>query len=335
MSSRADRRVAVVVPNWNGASFLGATLEALAAQTCPATEVIVVDNGSTDGSADLLARDFPWVRVVRLARNSGFAGAANAGIDATDAGLVAVLNSDARPRPDWLQVLLAQPDDPTVWAWGSVLVDPNGTVESAGDHYSPRGYAFKLGRGMQLDDLPPTPYGVIAPPGAAPLMRRRVLQQLDGYAERFFLYYEDVDLSLRALLAGYHAVLVPDAVVEHDMGRSSRRRSRPWFYIGRNSLWCAVRCLPDVPVRTLARRSRQEWRTARGRGAGAAYAAGRLAGVLGLPWALATRHAIQAQRRVDAAALRAMFTNPPIPAVPVAASTHPAAVAASTHRVAP
>jgi len=305
----------VVVPNWNGAAYLGLTLDSLRAQLRPADDVIVVDNGSTDGSRQLLAERYPDVQVVALQRNTGFAGAANAGIRAARGDLVAVLNNDARPRPDWLARLVAQPDDPRVWAWGSVLVSPDGTVESAGDHYDPKGYAYKMAVGGRLTDLPAEPYEVFAPPGASPLMRRDVLMQLGGYEERFFLYYEDVDLSFRALLAGFTAVVVPDAVVEHDLGRSSAGSARPWFYIGRNSLWCALRCQPRIHPRSLVRRTRRELTTARSRtpGAAAAYMRGRAVGALLLPWALWTRRAIQRSRVIDDARVSAVLAAPPLP----------------------
>lgn len=312
MSSELDaRRVAVVVPNWNGAAFLGRTLQALRVQTRPADEVLVVDNGSADDSLALVANDFPEVRVIALPHNTGFAGAANAGLRATTADLVAMLNNDARPRADWLECLLAQPDDPDVWAWGSVLTADRATVESAGDHYDPTGYAYKLARGTSVLDLPSDPYPVFAPPGASPLLRRDVVLSLGAYAERFFLYYEDVDLAFRALLAGYRAVMVPAAVVEHDLGRSSAGSARPWFYIGRNSLWCAVRCLPRVRARALWRRTRREWGVARHRGGGRAYVLGRAAGVLGLPWAVATRRRIQADRLATVTEVMSVLENPP------------------------
>jgi GT2 family glycosyltransferase len=306
-------RVAVVVPNWNGAGFIARTLAAVLAQSRPADRVLVVDNASTDDSYDVIAREFPSLEIVRLARNTGFAGAANAGIDAVDTDLVAVLNSDARPATDWLEQLLAQPDDPRVWAWGSVLVSPDGVVESAGDHYDRAGYATKLGNCAAVADLPESPYPVFAPPGACPLMRRDVVRALGGYCERFFLYYEDVDLSFRAALAGHRAVVVPTAQVEHDLGRSSAGSARPWFFIARNSLWCAVRCLPDVNAAMLWRRTRNEWRTARERGGGGAYLRGRAAGLLGLLWALRSRRDVQAASVVEPGELWALLDNPPLP----------------------
>lgn len=312
MSSELEgRRVAVVVPNWNGAAFLGRTLHALRAQTRLPDEVLVVDNGSTDDSLALVASEFPEVRVHALPRNTGFAGAANEGLRATTADLVAILNNDARPHSDWLERLLEQPDEFDVWAWGSVLTTEEGAVESAGDHYDPAGYAYKLGRGTSVSDLPREPYAVFAPPGASPLLRREVVLGLGGYAERFFVYYEDVDLAFRARLAGYRAVVVPTAIVEHDLGRSSAGSAKPWFYIGRNSLWCAVRCHPRVRVRGLWRRTRQEWRVAQGRGGGYAYLLGRAAGVAGLPWALSTRRGIQRRRAADLADLMSLLENPP------------------------
>ena len=313
MTLSATCRVAVVVPNWNGAAFISRTLAAVLAQTRPADRVLVVDNASTDDSYDVIAREFPSVEIVRLPRNTGFAGAANAGIDAVDTDLVAVLNSDARPAADWLEQLLGQPDDPQVWAWGSVLVSPDGVVESAGDHYDRAGYATKLAKGASVADLPQSPYDVFAPPGACPLMRRDVVRALGGYCNRFFLYYEDVDLAFRAALAGHRAVVLPTAHVEHDLGRSSAGSARPWYFIARNSLWCAVRCLPDVSAAMLWRRTQTEWRTARERGGGGAYLRGRVVGLLGLSWALRSRRDVQAASVVEADELWALLDNPPLP----------------------
>ena len=313
MSTLAARRVAVVIPNWNGSAFISRTIAAVLAQTRPADRVVVVDNASTDDSCDIIARDFPSAEIVRLPRNTGFTGAATAGMASVDTDLVAVLNSDARPALDWLEQLLAQPDDPAVWAWGSVLVGPDGVVESAGDHYDRAGYATKLARGARLADLPPAPYVVFAPPGACPLVRRDVVLKLGGYCDKFFMYYEDVDLAFRAVLAGHRAVVVPTARVEHDLGRSSAGSSRPWYFVGRNSLWCAVRCLPDATPALLWRRTWKEWRTVRRRGGGSAYLRGRAVALLHLGWALRCRRDISAATVVEDAELWALLNHPPLP----------------------
>lgn len=292
--------VAVVIPNFNGASFITATLDALAAQSVAPAEVVVVDNGSADRSLDVVRAHPLGVTAIGLRHNVGFAGGANAGVRSTTAPLVAVLNSDARPDPSWLAELLAVVDTSgaDVWAWGSVLVSARtGRIESAGDTWAERGAATKLLRDRPLDDLPDQPYDVFSPPGAAPLFRRTVFEDLGGYEERFFLYYEDIDLSFRARLRGWRAVMVPSARVTHDLGRSSSspasaRRAR-WF-IARNSLWCSLRCAPELHPRALWRTTQRELATAkRCRGARRAYLAGRLAGAIGAPRALAERRAIQ------------------------------------------
>jgi GT2 family glycosyltransferase len=303
--------IAVVIVNFNGERLLPDCLAALAAQTLAPEEIVVADNGSRDGSLALLREHHPDVRALELGRNHGFAGGANRGVRATSAPWVCVLNSDATPQPDWLAQLAAAPRDARTWALGSVLVSAaTGLIESAGDAYAPEGYAHKLLRERPLDDLPAEPYPVFAAPGAAPVLRRRVFDLLGGYEERFFLYYEDVDLAFRAALAGYHALLVPSARVVHRLGATTRSMARLRFYVARNGMWCAVRCLPDLPVGVLLRRALAELRVNRPRRYAAAEIAGRIAGLAGLPRALRERRAIQARRVAPADELAALLRTP-------------------------
>ncbi len=289
--------VAVVIVNHNGERLLPACLAALAAQTHAPAEIVVADNGSRDGSLAWLRAHHPQVRALELGRNHGFAGGANRGVAATSAPWVCVLNSDATPQPGWLAELTAAPRDERTWALGSVLVSAStGLIESAGDAYAAAGYAHKLLRERPLAELPAQPYRVFAAPGAAPVFRRRTFDLLGGYEERFFLYYEDVDLAFRAALAGHHALLVPSARVVHELGATTRSMARLRFYVARNSIWCAVRCLPDLPLRRLALRWLAELRVNRPRRYAVAEIAGRIAGAAGLPRALRERRAIQARR---------------------------------------
>ena len=215
---------------------------------------------------------------------------------ATSAPWVCVLNSDATPAPDWLAQLTAAPRDERTWALGSVLVSAaSGRIESAGDQYAPAGYAYKLLRDRPLDALPAEPYRVFAAPGAAPVFRRDVFDALGGYEERFFLYYEDVDLAFRAVLAGYHALLVPSARVMHRLGATTRSHARARFYVARNSVWCAVRCLPARAARAGSPAAGcSSCARNRPRRLAPVEVAGRLAGFAGLPRALRERRAIQA-----------------------------------------
>jgi hypothetical protein len=311
MNGMADRDIAVVILNYNGERLLPSCVAAVAAQTHPPAEVLVADNGSRDRSLAHLRERHPGVAIAELGRNHGFAGGANRGVAATSAPWVCVLNSDATPAPDWLQQLTAAPRDERTWALGSVLVSAaSGRIESAGDQYAPEGYAYKLLRDRPLEELPDEPYPVFAAPGAAPVFRRDVFDALGGYEERFFLYYEDVDLAFRAVLAGYHALLVPRARVVHRLGATTRSRARARFYVARNSAWCAVRCLPDASPGILARRWAHELRANRPRRLAPVELAGRAAGLAGVPRALRERRSIQAGRIAAPGQVEALLREP-------------------------
>jgi N-acetylglucosaminyl-diphospho-decaprenol L-rhamnosyltransferase len=303
--------VAVVIVNYNGERLLPDCLAALAAQTRAPAQIVVADNGSRDGSVALLRAHHPGVRVLELGRNWGFGGGANRGVAATSARWVCVLNSDATPAPDWLAHLTAAPRDERTWALGSVLVSAaTGRIESAGDQYHPQGYAYKLLRDRPLAELPPSPYPVFAAPGAAPVFRRDVFDALGGYEERFFLYYEDVDLAFRAVLAGYHALLVPGARVVHQLGATTRSLTRGRFYVARNSVACAVRCLPQLRARRLVRRWATELWTNRPRRLVPVELAGRMAAVANLRRSWRERTSIQATRTVSPEHVAAMLREP-------------------------
>jgi len=284
--------VTVVIPNWNGRDRLPGTLAALRAQTRPPERVLVVDNGSTDGSADDAAA--AGVEVVRLDRNAGYGAAANAGLRCCATPNLAVLNSDARPEPTWLEQLAA--DGPTgahQWAWGSVLVSPLGAVESAGDFVRWSGLSGKHLGGRPLEDLPDAPFPVLAPPGAAPLLRADVVRDLGGWFEPYFLYYEDLDLALRARLRGWRCHVVPRARVVHDLAGSSGG-APPWDLIARSSTWCAVRANPALSLRGLARLHIDERRVARYHGRGWRWAWGKARALPALPQRMLERRAIMA-----------------------------------------
>lgn len=292
--------LAVVVPNFNGAAILPRCLAALAAQTVPPTTVVVVDNGSRDGSADQAERDFPGVDVVRLGRNTGFGAAANAGAATVVTDLVAILNSDARPSPTWVSTVtdFAAVAPYGGWSWGCPLTTPGGLVESAGDCYSPAGFAYKHAQGEPVESLPDVPYEVFAPPGAAPVFRRDVYEELGGYDARYFLYLEDIDLAFRARSRGYSSWLLPGAVVEHDLAASSRPAVAT-RHIARNGIWCQLVHAPRLNPRLVLRTTRRQLADARRRGVARAYAAGRFAALPAVPRLLVQRRHERAARVVS------------------------------------
>jgi hypothetical protein len=213
----------VIVPTWNGRDLLEDCLRALDGQTRPADRVIVVDNGSTDGTPAWLAEAWPAVEIVQLAGNHGFAGAAQAGIEHSTAELVALLNNDARPRPAWLAAAEGAFADSEVGACASVILLPEGTVESAGLRICVWGVGRRYLEGAPASDLPGAPVEVFGASCGAAVFRRRALMEAGGFDRSFFAQDEDIDLAYRLRYAGFSCVLNPGAVVTHLGGQTLRR----------------------------------------------------------------------------------------------------------------
>lgn len=220
-------KVSVVIPNWNGAHLIEPCLAALKRQTNPADQVIVVDNGSSDGSVKLLEQKHPDVEIVSLERNYGFAGGVNCGIErALEAGAthIALLNNDAEPEPQWLDELLKvmnTQDD--VAAGAGKQVDYNGKIDTTGEVYSVWGTPFSRGRGEADKGQYDEQTDIFAATGGASLYSAAAIRSIGLMDERFFAYYEDVDWSFRARLAGWKIRYTPSAVVQHQVGSTSEK----------------------------------------------------------------------------------------------------------------
>lgn len=216
---------AVVVPNWNGRESIGDTLKSLAAQTA-AHRVIVVDNGSVDDSVEFIAKEYPEVELVKHAKNLGFAGGVNAGIRrAIDLGVdfVALLNNDAVAGKDWLRHLVTamEADESIGIATGKLMDSSKKHLDSTGDMYTNWGLPFPRGRGEAVSTKYDQDTQVFAASGGASLYRVKALRQIGLFDENFFAYYEDVDISFRAQLAGWKVVYVPAAEAYHQIGATS------------------------------------------------------------------------------------------------------------------
>ena len=243
--------VAVVVPNWNGARFLGDCLQSLTRQSAPAW-IIVVDGGSTDGSRELISERFGEVTVVALDGNPGFAGAVNRGIELALAGsaeFVALLNNDAVADPDWLARLLvaarSHPEAGTVTS--KLLLSDRFHIDSTGDFYSSWGWAYPRGRDEvdhgQYDD--PRFREVFCGSGGASLYRTAMLKEVGLFDEDYFAYLEDQDLGFRAQLMGWKARYEPEAVAYHRlMGTSSTMAHFGRYQAIRNCIYLYVKNVP-------------------------------------------------------------------------------------------
>ena len=246
-------KVTIVIPVWNGAAWLAACLDALAAQSFRDFAVIVVDNGSTDNSRALVARHAPQAASIAWECNRGFAVAVNAGIRASRTEYVALLNMDTLPRPDWLANLVQAMDAsaPDVGGLASKILsmaDP-AMIDDCGDSLSWQGAAAKRGHGRSAAEFEKG-CEILSPCAGAALYRKSFLDELGGFDERFFAYLEDVDLGLRGRLRGYRYLFVPSAEVLHQGHGSGLPQERYVRLITRNRL---LLLLKNIPLRLLIR----------------------------------------------------------------------------------
>jgi len=333
----ADLRclVTVVVVNWDRRELLRACLGSLAAQTFRDGEVIVVDNGSRDGSAEMVEREFPAVRLIRNSENRGFCAANNQGIAAARGRHVALLNNDAEADPRWIEELLgAFRHGPGVGMAASktLIWEDRRIIDKAGHLIYPDGQNRGRGTGEldrgQYDRLEETAW----PDGSAAMYSKEMLDHIGGFDEDFFAYADDAELGLRARIAGWRCIYVPTAVAFHHHGSTLGRFSdRRMILIERNRVWLAVKLFPWrglvlVPFYFLLRLAAGAFAAARGQGEGARFAGQRgglrlalcflranWAALRGLPRMLTKRRQVARIRRLSAGEVSALLRRFRIP----------------------
>lgn len=317
-------RVDLIIPTYNGAALLAHCLGALRAQTYRDFAITVVDDGSTDGTAALLAADYPEVRLLRRERNGGLVAACNAGIAATGAELVCLLNNDTEAEPGWLAALVAGIDAaPGAGSAASkmLLFDRRDTLHSAGDGFTVAGLPVNRGvwrRDTGQYDGRTTVFGPCA--GAA-LYRRAAL---DAVAEApgepldpdLFMYCEDVDLAWRLQLAGFGSVFVPAARIYHHLSATGGGTLAS-YWVGRNLLLILAKDVPRPLLRRhwpriAATQAGRAYRAARAwRGAAArATLRGMLAALPALPRFWAKRRALERRHPADLARIERLLLVP-------------------------
>ncbi|QRP45115.1 glycosyltransferase family 2 protein [Amycolatopsis sp. FDAARGOS 1241] len=232
----AEPGTTVVVVTWRGAAHVTACLDALAAQTRP-HRTLVVDNASDDGTAALLAAHPSRPEVVRLRRNTGYAGAMAEALRRVETPQMAWLNDDAAPEPTWLAELEDTfAEQPLAAAVTSHLELADGTTQSTGVRLTADGH------GADLTEPAVEVFGFC---GGAALLRTEAVRAVGGVPASFFCYYEDTDTAWRLRLAGWHVVAAPKARVRHLHGASTKPGS-PLFHRWneRNRLLMLLRCAP-------------------------------------------------------------------------------------------
>ena len=304
----------VVIPSWNGRAWLDVVMPTLERQRFRDFETLVVDNGSSDGSAEHVRERWPWAGVLALSDNAGFAAAVNRGIEQARGDLVALVNNDMELHEDFLGALVGGLDSNPAAAAATakmLTLQARDVIDGAGDALRWSGVVMPRGRGERDTGQYDAPAEVFSACGGAALYRRAAFDEVGLFDEAFFAQMEDVDWGFRARLLGYGCRYVPGAIAYHQGSASMRREGRPdpWFWrlAVRNCIWMWAKSYPrDALVRHahlllahelaglyfalregMARAQLRAWRDA----------------LRGLPRVLRQRREIQASRRVGLAEL--------------------------------
>src|SRR5262245_10601187 len=240
--------ISVVIVSFNSREALASSLPPLVEQLREGDELIVVDNGSEDGAPELARTLAPGAIVIETGANPGFAAACNRGAEAAAGELLCLLNPDAVPSPGWRDAIELPLADGRGWgAWqGLVTADGGTTINTRGGVVHFTGIAWAGDAGRRIDDLPASESLAIEEPGfvsgACLAIPRRDFIEAGELPERFFLYHEDVDLSLRLRLAGGTLGVEPAARVDHDY--EFDKGAAKWRHLERNRWATLIRTYP-------------------------------------------------------------------------------------------
>jgi GT2 family glycosyltransferase len=244
--------ISVVIPTYNGISYIADCLDSLRKQLRKPDEIILVDDGSTDNTLLMVEKSYPEVRCLRLESNRGFAAAVNEGIRYSSGTYVALLNNDTRADEAWLRELentLEEQFSVGSCASKMLFADRPDTINSIGIGFTQAGMAADIGYGQKDGDKYQRRRPVFGACAGAAMYRKAMLNDIGLFDEDFFMWYEDVDLSFRAQLAGYACAYVPTAVIYHvGGGTASAANNLHLRYCSRNQVLVMVKNLPD-PLR--------------------------------------------------------------------------------------
>ena len=241
--NRSLPNCSVVIVNFNGLHHLKKCLPSVFRQNYPEYEVIVVDNASTDKSIEFLEKVYSQVVLIRNQENLGYSGAINAGLRQASGEYLAVLNQDTEVEPDWLKELVIALEEDQLAAMATpkiLLMDYPEKINTCGNDITFTGLTFCRGFDQPADSYV-EPETVSAVSGAAFVIRRCIIEQIGGFDENLFMYYEDTDLSLRAMLAGYRCLFVPESIIYHQY--TFRFSPSKCFYQERNRYYSLLKIL--------------------------------------------------------------------------------------------
>ena len=244
--------VSVVIPNFNGIAFLDSVLASLEGQTLSNFEVILVDNGSTDGSCSFVTANYPWVHLIELSENFGFCGAVNAGIRAAKAPYVLLLNNDTEVKEDFVEEMLAAiRRHKNAFSCGARLVQyhDRDRLDDVGNYYCALGWSFARGRGKDIHAYETEDKIFSACAGAA-IYRKKIIEKIGYFDEEHFAYLEDTDIGYRARIYGYENWYAPKAIVYHVGSGTSGSRYNQFKtrYSSRNNIYLIYKNMPLLQI---------------------------------------------------------------------------------------
>lgn len=248
-------KVAVVILNWNGQSFLEQFLPSVIEYSMGDAEVIVADNGSTDASIQLLTDKFPQVRLIELPENKGFTGGYNAALKQVDADYYILLNSDIEVSPGWIKpiIQLMESDDSIAACQPKILAYNDKTrfeyAGAAGGYIDWLGYPFCRGRIFEVTEVDEGQYNdereVFWATGACMFVRAKIFHAVGGFDEHFFAHMEEIDLCWRMKNNGHKVYYCPNSTVYHVGGGTlAKENPQKTFLNFRNSLYLLIKNLP-------------------------------------------------------------------------------------------
>ena len=325
-------RVSIIIVNWNGIKHLPTCLDTLQRQTFRDFETILVDNGSSDGSVELLQQSYQWVKLVKLGHNTGFSGGNNEGLKHASADYIVVLNNDTEAEPSWLAELVAAADaNPKAGQVGCRIcsMDDHDRIDSLGHGVCPDGMTrgrFRMRRWSEVGKNFLPVDEMFFGTACVSLYRRAALDQVGFFDDDMFAIGEDSDLGLRLRWYGWDAFLATDAVIYHKYSATSGVFSPFKLYlVERNHYWVAVKNFPLsmlllVPFYTLLRYLVQIQVVLSAKGSGGEFAAsgskwpivrallqGSWKALVGMPLMLAKRRTIVKNARISSREMRALM----------------------------
>lgn len=218
-------KTAVVIPNWNGEAWLRESIDSILAQSVPLT-LVVVDNGSTDSSRDILKSYNDQVITIYREKNYGFTGGVNPGLEYAiehDFDAAALFNNDAVADKDWLKNLQIELKDDIGIVTCCLQTFDRKFIDSTGDQMTVWGLPYPRGRRTKVENAPKASEYIFSASGGATIYSIPMLREIGLFDDDFFAYYEDVDLSFRAQLAGWKVKINPQSIAYHRINATSNR----------------------------------------------------------------------------------------------------------------